>query len=58
MGGGHLLVNVLEFELELPLLLISLAHHVVEVGLKLHHLPVKPRNLLVLSLCRRVHDSN
>ena len=55
MIGSNLLVDVLELELEFALLLVTLAHHVLEIDFKLDHLAVKTRKLLVLSFGRRVH---
>ena len=40
MEGWYLLIDVLELELELLLLLVSLAHHLVEIVLDLDHLVV------------------
>ena len=43
----NLLVNIFEFEFELSLLLVTLGHHLVEVGLDLDHLPVQAPKFLV-----------
>ena len=43
----NLLVDIFEFEFELPLLLVTLGHHLVEVGLDLDHLPVQAPKFFV-----------
>ena len=51
-----LLVNILKFELKLPLLLITLGHHLIEVGLDLDHLAIQTAELLIWLPCLFVHD--
>ena len=51
----YLLIDVLELELELSLLLVSLAHHLVEILLDLDHLVVQSTNLLIWLLRGVVH---
>ena len=54
---GDLLVDILKFELKLPLLLITLGHHLIEVGLDLDHLTIQTAELLVWLPCLFVHFS-
>ena len=55
-NSGHLLVNILKFELKLPFLLVTLGHHLVEVGLDLDHLSIQTAELLIWFPCLLVHD--
>jgi hypothetical protein len=50
-----LLVDILEFELKLPFLFVSDAHHLLEVQFDLDHLVVKAFHLFILNLCGFVH---
>ena len=55
MEWFYLLIDVLELEFELPLLLVPLAHHLVEILLDLDHLGVQSADFLIWLLRCVVH---